>query len=283
MTEQNRNRRNRPFTPTPRDEAIFRDLYFARILTTEQIAERFWPGANSVYFPAIDRDRTDTFRKGGKRDKRCLQPRVASPGAALRRLQTLREHRLIVSRAHRRPDGSRTQIWMLSRGSFRREAEDLDRYDEAYPGWPKGKVQHFLDANDLYVQLAGELDAILGPYPSWEWRDERRSHAEYKSGGRTRKHLPDAEVRFPGRVFFVERQTPRARKTEEKIREKVMGHEARADYTDERQKARILFACDAGRDLDNARKAALENGLPLFVGTVEEAASHLADEALMLK
>jgi hypothetical protein len=172
---------------------------------------------------------------------------------------------------------------MLAKGAFRREAEDLRRYGETYPGWPKGRVPHLLDTNDLYVRVAGELDAILGPHPAWEWRDERRAHDEYRIGGSTVKHQPDAEVRLAtGHVFFVERQTERARETAGAIREKVARHAARADHLGKRGEARILFACDTGRDVGYALDAARSSGLPVFAGCVDEAASYLADEALRL-
>lgn len=289
MTENNRKKKRRfAFTPTARDEAIFTDLYFARILVTEQIAARFWPRAGSVYFPSLDRASADPGLKGGKRDGSRLLPMSPSVSSALRRLQKLREEQLLVSRDHTRPGGKPTRMWMLSKAAFRREAKGLGHHDEPYPGWPKkradgspGKLDHLLDTNDLYVAVAGELDDVLGPHPAWEWREERLASENYKRSweSKTRRHQPDAEVDFRGRLFFVERQTRRAKETYEAIAEKVEAHARRADFVGARASAKIVFACDEKRDVGYALEAARAGGPPLFAGTVDEAAVALAEEA----
>lgn len=177
---------------------------------------------------------------------------------------------------------------MLSRPSFRREAEDLGRRGEPYPDWPKrrsdgtpGKLDHFVDTGDLYVAVAGELDDALGPHPSWEWSDERRAHDVYKLPWESarRYHEPDAEVLLDGHLYIVERQTVRSKKGPDTLREKVAKHEARAAYLGDGRSVRIVFACDEPRDVGNALKAACPGGLPLFAGTVDQVAVALADEA----
>jgi hypothetical protein len=292
-------KRQRSFTPTRRDEALFGDLYNVRIAHTAQLAGRFWPEAGTVYFPAIDPTAKDPDKQGGRRGQ--VLPRVPSPESCARRLRTLRANRALVSRNHPDPGISST-IWMLSRTFFRREADDLKLYGEPYPGWLKARTQHLLDTNDLYFALAGDLDAILGPghgpRASWRWLDERRAYDRYEvlegGGLKTRYHQPDAEVRFGDRLFIIERQTRRARETAEALRKKVLDHRARATYELVAREGRnepplrpcIVFACDTERDLRYAREAADEVGddalLEVFIGTVEEAASYVADEALRL-
>ena len=211
---------------TARDESILRDLYFTRFLSREQIAARFWPEGRSVYFPASDPGRT---ARGGKR---YPMPRVPSPASAERRLRSLVDRRYLV-----RPlEHEGAILYLLSKAAFRREAEDVYRQDERYRTWPKSRIPHYLDTNDVYVALAGELDAILGgPYPNWEWRDEARSHLDYKYGGEDHKHQPDAEIHFADRVFFVERQTRRSREPRATFDDKMASYATHLDYLDARR------------------------------------------------
>ncbi|MGF1471732.1 MAG: hypothetical protein ACFB50_08335 [Rubrobacteraceae bacterium] len=231
MTETQRRKRHRSFTPTERDTRLCQDAYCIRLFSTEQIAERFCSETRSVYFPAIDHAKVDPLKRGGRRP---VLHTVPSRTAAGERLKILRRNGLFTSREHRTPDGQMTNVWMLSKSEFRAQAEyrGID-FEERYPGWPTGRIQHTLDTNDLYIEIAGELDTILkgachGRSPAWLWRDERRAYDRYTLSWdpRPKTHLPDAEVLFLGRLFVIERQTDRARETGKSIRDKVFGHKS---------------------------------------------------------
>ena len=287
MTINRTSGRDDGITPTPRDEGFTGDLGVVSIATTEQIAARYCPQLGRVYFPALNPDRADPSKKGGRRDEDDFLPDTPSPASAERRMRRLKAARLLVRRGHRRPGGERTSIWMLSKVAFRREARDMGLHDATYPGWPKGKLQHFLDTNDLYFQLAGELDAVLegvcyGPDPAWEWRNERRSYERYTVSWepKPRYHQPDAEVLFCGRLFIVERQTARAKETEEAIAKKVQDHNHRAAHIDAKDTAQIVFACDTPRDVNHALKAGQDSDVPVVAASVAEVVSHLTDQAL---
>ena len=204
-------------------------------------------------------------------------------------MRRLKAARLLVRRGHRTPAGGRTSIWMLSKAAFRREARDMGRHDDTYPGWPKGKLQHELDTNDVYFGLAGELDSILegvcyGPDPVWEWRNERRAYERYSVSWepRPRYHQPDAEVLFCGRLFILERQTERAKEPFETIAKKVRDHNHRAAHLGAKETTQIVFACDTTRDVKHALEAAEDSDLPVVAASVVEAVSHLTDEAIKL-
>lgn len=286
MTELQRRKRQRWFTPTDRDMRLCQDAYCMRLFSTEQIAARFCVETESVYFPAIDRAEADPLKQGGRRP---VMSRVPSRTAAGERLKILRRNGLFGSREHVKPGGQKTNVWMLSKSEFRAQAEyrgvDLE---ERYPGWPSGRVQHLLDTNDLYVKIAGDLDAILGlnhgRSPAWLWLDERRAYDRYTLSWEPRPkiHQPDAEILFLGRLFVIERQTNRARETEEAMRDKVFGHKVRAEYLGAGTHLSVVFACDVERDADYARRAAADAGVELFAGTVDEAADHIVNWALRL-
>lgn len=287
MTTSHTSGRDDGITPTPRDEGVFGDLGVTDLLETFQVAGRFCPQTGRVYFPALNPDAVDGSKKGGRRDEEHYLPREPSPSSAERRMRRLKAARLLVRRGHRRPGGERTSIWMLSKAAFRREARDMGLHDATYPGWPKSRVQHFLDTNDLYVGLAGELDAVLegvcyGPAPAWVWRNERRAYERYSVSWepKPRYHQPDAEVLFCGRLFIVERQTERAKETEEAIAKKVQDHNHRAAHIGAKDTAQIVFACDTPRDVNHALKAGQDSDLPVVAASVAEVVSHLTDQAL---
>ena len=287
MTANHGPNRDDSFTPMPRDEGISGDLGVAEVGTTEQIAARYCPETGTVYFPAVNPAKADPLRKGGRRDDEHVLPMEPSPASAERRLRKLKSVRVLGRRGHTTSTG-RTSIWMLSKAAFRREAKYMGRPDDNYPGWPK-RVQHLLDTNDVYFQLAGELDTILkgtchGPDPVWEWRNEARAYERYSVSWepRPRYHQPDAEILFCGNVFILERQTERSKKPAEIIAKKVLDHNARADYLDAKEQAKIIFACDTQRDVDNALRAGDDSDLPVVAASVEEVVSYLTDEALRL-
>jgi hypothetical protein len=287
LTINHTSSRDDGITPTPRDEGLLGDLGVADLLETFQVASRFCPQMGRVYFPALDPAGADPLKKGGKRDEDSVKPRTPSVGSAERRMRRLKAARLLLRRGHRTPGGERTSIWMLSKAAFRREVRDMGLHDATYPGWPKSRVQHLLDTNDLYVGLAGELDAVLegvcyGSEPVWEWRNESRAYDRYSVSweSRPRYHQPDAEVLFCGRLFIVERQTVRAKETETAIAKKVRDHNHRAAHIGAKETAQIVFACDTLRDTNHALKAAEDSDLPVVAASVAEVVSYLTDEAL---
>ena len=285
MTANHGPSRDDSFTPTLRDESVSSDLAVIDLGSTEQISARYWPETGTVYFPAIDPAKTDPSKQGGQRGNGHILPREPSPTSAYQRFRKLKAAKILVRRGHSTSRG-RTSIWMLSKTAFRREAKDMGRPEDAYPGWPK-RVQHLLDTNDVYFQLAGELDTILkgtchGPDPVWEWRNEARAYDRYSVSWETRPryHQPDAEILFCGKLFILERQTERARETAEAMTKKVRDHNARAEYLNAKEEAQIAFACDTLRDIGYAQKAAEDSDLPVIADSVEEVVSHLTGEAL---
>lgn len=171
--------RTRGFHLSTRDEQMNKDLYFAPYQTTSQLAL----GHNFNTEEACKRQLYRLARK------EVIEPYTPMPGFT---------------------------IWKLTNWAWARQAEAVGRRGERNRGWPDPeRVLHFVDANDIYVRASPNLDGKLGKYPEWEWVAEHRAYRKYTTRRGTRKHQPDAEIRFGGKVYFMERQTSRARKTEE--------------------------------------------------------------------
>lgn len=229
---------------TLRDEAILTDLYFTRLLTTEQIRARHFKAFNTAKSRLYD-----------IRDMRYIEPSTPYRGLT---------------------------VWMLTRGAFEREIEDLRREDESYKTWPKPKIiPHFVDTNDVFVGVAGELDRLLGGHPAWEWKDERRMVGTgSRTGKKKDEKLPDAEIAFSGNRYFLERQTERARATRGEIEEKIDGHRRYVQRLEERPGAiELLFACDKDRDMDYALEAAQKHQVAMTAGTPQQIIEHLIEQA----
>lgn len=226
-------------TVTPRDNATFRDLYLCRFLSTQQIA--------ALRFPSLESARV--------------------------RLYSLMRKGWLVNQVHR----PNLVLWRLSRDGFERQRVSLERGKEPTPDFFLGqKVDHYVEANDLYAEVAPRLERLLGPYPAWEWRNEGRSFRRYELAGRRFAHQPDAEIRLPGRLFFFERQSRRARYAQKHIREKVAAYRT---YTDRvlnpALSVEILFACDLERERRAAVEAGHEFGLDVAASSVKGIAAHL--------
>ena len=166
----------------------------------------------------------------------------------------------------------------MSRDGFERQRASLDRGKEPTPDFFLGqKVDHYVESNDLYVEVAARLERTLGPYPVWEWRNEGRSFRRYEVAGRRFAHQPDAEIRLPGRLFYFERQTRRARYGQRQIRKKVAAYQTYADHVlgPGARGVEILFACDFERERRAAVEAGHEFGLDVAASTVKGIAAHL--------
>lgn len=233
---------------TERDEAILTDLYFTRMLSTQQIA---W-----LYFPSY--------------------------ASAKQRLYQLRRYKGVIEPMTPETD---LTVWTLTKPAFWRAAEFVYP-DDRYRGFPEIRyIPHMLDANDIYVGLRKDLDRVLGEQPAWQWIDEARMELEHGSRGRasrtnTKKKQPDAELAFEGNRYFIERQTHRSRKTKEELDEKVDGYRRYFSRLGEPEGAReVVFATDVQRDRDNVLDSAEKHDIDLSAGTVEEVTDYLIEQA----
>lgn len=154
------------------------------------------------------------------------------------------------------------------------DRKNLKRHKK--PGSEKFEVSHRRPKEDEKT-----IDEILsGPFPVWEWRNERRAHRPLTDANKKTEHRPDAEVRFGGDVFILERETRRSRATEEAVFDKVA---LRKEYIEHILKkpnhAMILFACDTPRDIQYADRARSKLDVDLFAGNPDQVVRYLLDRA----
>lgn len=233
---------------TKRDEAVLNDLYFTRMLSTEQIA--------LLYFSCY--------------------------ATAKRRLYDLAGIKGVVEPMT--PE-TRLTVWTLTKPAFTREAEFVNP-DDRYRGFPARKfIRHMLDTNDLYVGLRKDLDRLIGEGPAWQWTDETRLWWQRNSKGnaaqkKTNKNQPDAELTFAGNRYFIERQTKRAKASAEELDEKVDGYRRYFGRMREPEGEReVIFACDVQRDMESVVTAAEKYNVQLTAGTVEDITDYLIQQA----
>ncbi|MDN5697256.1 MAG: replication-relaxation family protein [Rubrobacter sp.] len=229
---------------TERDEAILTDLYFTRLLSTEQVRAKHFNAYNTAKSRLYD-----------LRDMKYIEPSTPYRGLT---------------------------VWMLTRGAFEREIENLNREGERYKGWPKARaIPHFVDSNDVFIGIARTLDRKLGEHPAWEWKDQARITQHRGRGVKQRNQkLPDAEISFAGHRFLLERQTGRAKAKKEEIVEKITGHQRYIRRLDtDAENIEVLFACDVERDMDYAVDAAEERQIAMTAGTPGQIIEHLLDTA----
>ncbi len=232
---------------TERDEAILQDLFFAPGLTTRQIAR--------MYFDALN--------------------------TAKHRMYRLRKKGLVVNLVLARGGEPSEILWRLSKRAFEREAEATGKAGERHRTWPKGRLPHLVDTNDLFVEASYALDEGLGRYPAWEWVDEPRATERYEFAGERRQHQPDAEIRFAGHRFFIERETRRAKQAPEAFEAKMSRYGTYVRYAGlAGSVAEVLFACDAERDARHALEAGRRHEMPTVAGSLEEVVAHLARRAV---
>lgn len=233
---------------TKRDEAIITDLYFTRMLSTEQIA--------ALYFK--------------------------TEATAKKRLYDLRRLKGVVEPLT--PETGLT-VWALTKPAFLRAAEFVYPEDR-YRGFPEPRfIPHMLDTNDLYVGLRNHLDRLFGEHPSWEWTDEARLWWQRNSKGnssstRAKRSQPDAELTFADHRYLIERQTKRSRKTREELDQKVDGY--RRYFSRQKETAgemEVIFACDVERDMESVVTAAEKYNVQITAGTVEDITGYLIQQA----
>ena len=235
---------------TDRDEKVLTDLYFCRILSTEQITAKYFNNYNT----------------------------------AKRRMGEVRNELEMV---RRRNPWAGTTIWTLTRRAFDREIEALGREGERYREWPKQMaIQHFLDTNDVFIDISDEMDEVLGEYPAWEWKDEPHAREAFKDGEGKGIHRPDAEIIFGGNRYFLERQTNRARKTAKDLEKKLDTYRRyirrqRRDGVE--GELEVLYACDEERDMKYAKDAANDHGVQMTAGKPGLIAEHLVSNARAMK
>lgn len=232
---------------TPRDERVFEDLFWTRFLSTGQIAELRFPSAESA-----------RVRMYGLMPKGWVVNQILAPNEIL---------------------------WRLTREGFERVRTSLDQDKEPTPDFFSGqKLRHYVESNDLYVKVAPRLERVLGGHPAWEWVNEGRAYHRYELGGRRLAHQPDAEIRLPGHLFFLERQTKRARYGSKTIREKVAAYGLYLDRVlrPEGVRVEVLFAADLGQERRAAVEAGHEFGVEVVASSVGGIANYLESVASSL-
>lgn len=237
-------RTGRAGATTPRDERVFEDLFWTRFLSTGQIAELRYPSTESA------RVRMYALMRKGWVVNQILAPNEI--------------------------------LWRLSREGFERVRTSLDLDKEPIPDFFSGqKLRHYVESNDLYVLVAPRLERLLGGYPDWGWINEGRAYSRYELGGRRLVHQPDAEIHLPDHLFFLERQSGRARYGARTIREKVAAYGMYVDRVlrPEGVRAEVLFACDLEREKRVAVEAGYEHGVEVVASSVRGIAGHLESVA----
>lgn len=232
---------------TSRDEAIFAQLFFAPLQTTEQL--------RYGNFPSVEACKERLYKV--RRKTRLIDCWTPWSGYT---------------------------VWSLSRRGWKREAEGFDREGDRFRDWPtKRKIRHFVDTNNLYVRAAPKLEKLLGDHPEWVWLDERRSFCRYPVPGRPKSlasHSPDAEIRFGDYLFFVECQTSRAREAYTSFDDRCRRYRRYLDYLGrDESKTILLYVCDTERDMEYAKQAAMDHRVPHWTGTVGSIARFLQQTA----
>lgn len=231
---------------TPRDEGILTDIFLAGCLTTFQVQR--------LYF--------------------------GSHGRAKSRLHDLANKGYLDYITFEKANN----VWYLTKAAFVREAEHAASDETKQFTPPKERTAHYIKTNDVYVATAPLLTAELGSWPEWEWVSEIRARVGYESAGRDRAYRPDAEFRFRGHTFIIERQTAEARASREIIFSRMADYE---DYltnvTSTKNTTQILWACDTNRDMEYANDAGTKYGLATVAGDVDSIADHIQGQAMLLK
>lgn len=244
-------------TITERDREVLLSLFFCRYMSTPQLARMFFPSASKA------RSRLARLLKKGyvtNRTMYVVEPkkwdeRVAAQG-----------------------------VWHLTKPGFDSVAETLGLEESFTPKQllPK-QARHYVRAAEIYAAVKHRLDGELGPYPSWEWRHEKRVLYAGEYENVPYQHKPDAHVMFCDHVFIIERQTAESKVGPTKIYEKVEGHKR---YTELRLRrpTEVLFAFDRGDSpmIDAARRAGEQHGIEVIGRDVAGTADYLYNAALRL-
>lgn len=175
-------------------------------------------------------------------------------------------------------------VWFLTKQAFRREAKHADSAETRPFSPPKERLAHYVKINDLYVALVYKLSGILGPPPEWQWYSEERARVGYERQGRDRAYRPDAELRFRGQTFVIERQTKEARASREVIYSRMADYD---DYitnvTGAKDSTHLLWACDTERDMGYAREAGKKYDMTTHAGGVADIADYIEGWAYRLE
>jgi hypothetical protein len=122
---------------------------------------------------------------------------------------------------------------------------------------------------------------LVGDYPAWRWINEGRAYFRYELGGRCLVHQPDAKLHLPDHLFFLERQSGRARYGARTIREKVAAYGLYVDRVlrPDGVRVEVLFACDLEREKRAAVEVGYEHGAEVVASSVRGIAVHLESVA----
>ncbi|MDP9477377.1 MAG: hypothetical protein M3R38_17125 [Actinomycetota bacterium] len=246
-----------------RDEDVLRDLYFAERIATKDLTKMHFPSAAKT--------------KG--------------------RMAQLKEKGYVVadfSRGH--------ALWKLTNDGFAFAKDMLGSPYGEHERYPDRRLSprrdlHHIDTVDIFARLKTKdekrrgvrepsgprvrnLDDVLGPYPNWEWRSERRARRALKDANDDTVYQPDAEVHFGGAVFVIERETERSRCTYEEMLKKLGHHKLYIEHVLRKPaETEILYACDVDRDMIYAERACEKLDLVLFAGSPYQVAEYLLENA----
>lgn len=167
---------------------------------------------------------------------------------------------------------SEGKLWMLTRREFFRELKGSRLYyDESYPDLPS-RLEHTIATNDIYVGARDELEYRFGDEDvGWKWKHEARAFDRFEVGSGSFVHRPDAELSFGERVFYIERQTHKAKQAPAEFHERMRRYAARERYLAQRSLTpEVLWACDTERDMRHASTASERHGVRAVCGSPEE-------------
>jgi hypothetical protein len=244
-------------TITARDKEILMALFFCRYLSTKLLARLFFPSAGKA---------------------RTRLAKLAKKGYIINRTMYIVEPKSWDERVS--PQG----VWHLTKAGFESVAETLG-VEETYATRPllPEHARHYVRAAEVYAATRDHLDALLGPYPEWEWRHEKRVFYAGEYENAPYLHKPDAHIIFRGHTFILERQTAESKIGPKKIYEKVADHKR---YVELRLKApaEVLFAFDEDDSpvIGQAERAGEQYGIRVVGGDVARIADYLENSAARL-
>ncbi len=246
-----------------RDEEVLSDLYFAERLTTKDLTRMHFPRESKT------KDRMAKLKKKG------YVVADFCGGQAL---------------------------WKLTADGFAFVADSLGRPYGEHERYPDRRLSpkrdlHHVDTVDIFARLKTKdekrrgvtepsgprvqnLDDVLGPYPNWEWRSERRARRALKDSNDDTVYQPDAEIHFGGAVFVIERETERSRGTYDEMLSKLRHHKLYIEHVSRKPaETEILYACDTDRDMTYAQRAGEKLDLVVFAGPPFMVAEYVLEQA----
>jgi len=243
-------------TTTPRDELIFKTLFFCRYLTSRQIARMF-------------------FGSEGRARARLLDLEA----------KNYLDHRVFyLAQPTEKAMSGKQSVWHLTKDGYEAVTASLG-LDEPHASKQllQENAQHYVLANDVYVAARDMLDEELGPYPEWEWRHEKRVLYVGEYENELYVHNPDAHVVFRDHVFMLERQTEASKVGPKAIYKKVRNRKLYASLR-LRKPAEILFALDGSASpmAGTVERAGEQYGIRVVTGDVRGIADYLYSSAARL-